>query len=53
MDSPADAPETPQIYLTTPASFELGRFPTSWPVYWTRSRSPVCALNWPAGMKTR
>ena len=27
MDSPADAPETPQIYLTTPASFELGRFP--------------------------
>ncbi|AFO87502.1 thiamine phosphate synthase [Phaeobacter inhibens] len=27
MDSPADAPETPQIYLTTPPSFELGRFP--------------------------
>ncbi|WP_293574296.1 thiamine phosphate synthase [Phaeobacter sp.] len=27
MDSATEAPEKPQIYLTTPASFELGRFP--------------------------
>ncbi|MFW8634644.1 thiamine phosphate synthase [Cribrihabitans pelagius] len=27
MDTPADAPEQPQIYLVSPPSFELGRFP--------------------------
>lgn len=27
MDSTADTPETPQIYLITPPSFELGRYP--------------------------
>ncbi|AHD00919.1 MULTISPECIES: thiamine phosphate synthase [Leisingera] len=27
MDSPSDAPEQPQIYLISPPSFELGKFP--------------------------
>lgn len=27
MDTPADAPEQPQIYLVSPPSFELGKFP--------------------------